>query len=154
MKKATVIKPFRDKNDHKTIYNVGQVLENFGDDRITDLEKRGFVTVEIITVIFGAIDLTKPARDIEVAVSETSDIDLLSEALQAEANGKGRAGVQKSIDARIQELQAIEDKAIEEIGKNEDIKNLKESLQTEKAAEQPRQRIVEAIRDRIVELAE
>ncbi len=156
MKKVTVIRNFRDKNDRKTVYQPEQVisnLENFPDERLANLEKRGLVKVEEIETAFGAIDLSASAEDIKKVLAEVTDIDLVTGALASERLVKNRSGVQALLENKIQELQEIENGEIENIGKIEDVEELKGLLGTENEADKPRQRIVEAIKTRIVELA-
>jgi len=155
MRKVTVIKQFRDKVDHKTIYRPGQTVNDFSEERIANLMSRGFVKVEEVVeprTIFGEINLEKSANDIKEAIEKTEDIALLQEALAGEMGDKNRKGVTQMLQDRIDELTRAENEAINAIKALGDISALKEILNAENAKVIPNAKIIQAAKDRIIEL--
>lgn len=156
MKKVTVIKKFRDKIDHKTVYTPGQFitnLEKFDDKRLQDLSDKNMVAVEEIQTVFGVIDLDKSTEEIKKDLVNVDDIEDVTSALEAEGMVKNRAGVKSLLIEKKVELKKVEDALIEAISNLDDVEELKESLNVESTKEKPNIRIIEAIKNRIVELA-
>lgn len=107
--KLKVLKPFRDKLDHKTSYPNGSILETNDPDRVNDLVKRGLAEVVAIeakgTGDVGGADPNKAASGSKTGVvifrDEEFDVQTVKNALiaigVAVAPNAGANGLTKKI---------------------------------------------------------
>ena len=112
--KLVVLKPFRDKNDHQTIYKSGDLLTTNDLSRVNDLVKRGMC--EITSVDDGNDEKADDKKPETISFQQKEyGLDEVKAALEEIGNPAAKNAVGKGVSKKLEELTEEQAASLSEI---------------------------------------